>query len=241
MAGYSDFQSDGSDIRFTASDNSTNLDYEIESWDVNGNSYVWVRIPTVAAGGTTTIFMYFDNPSATLGSNPTSLWTRYNAVWHLEESASGTAPQFKDSTAAAKHGTAVSGPTTAAGIIGNALDLNGNYDSMDVGSLMSTLGGSATLSYWIKTNQTGNNTNYLAPGVTGVEQAGGVIQWRVSERLDRTSLSTYRHTFMHGYKYTCIQTTLTEAIAGLDGIFQALHFGFESCTGQERCHLGDIQ
>lgn len=174
VAGYSNFKSDGSDIRFVASDNSTNLDFEVESWDVNGNSYVWVRIPTVAASTTTTIFMYFDNPSATLGQNPTSLWTRYQAVWHLEESASGTAPQFKDSTATGKHGTAVNGPTTAPGIIGNALSFGGNYDSMDVGSLISTLGGTATLSYWIKTNQTGNNTNYLAPGVTGVEEQGGV-------------------------------------------------------------------
>ncbi|MBY0452156.1 MAG: LamG domain-containing protein, partial [Bdellovibrionaceae bacterium] len=164
----------GTDIRFVAADNTTNLDYEIESWDVNGNSYVWVRIPTIAASTTTTIFLYFNNPSASLGSNPTSLWTRYTSVWHLEESATDAAPQFKDSTATAKHGTAVSGPTTATGIIGNALAFNGNYDSMDVGTLNSTLGGTATLSYWIKTNQVGNNTNYLAPGVTGVEEQGGV-------------------------------------------------------------------
>jgi MSHA biogenesis protein MshQ len=35
------------------------------------------------------------------------------------------------------------------------------------------LGGTATLSCWIKTTQTGANNSFDAPGVTGVEQGGG--------------------------------------------------------------------
>lgn len=174
IAGYSNFNSDGSDIRFTLDDHSTVLDHQIDSWNVNGNSYVWIRIPNVPSANTMTVFMYFGNNSASSGENIAPLWTRYSSVWHLQESAAGAAPQFRDSTAAAKNGTAQGGPVTATGIIGNALDLNGNNDVMDVGSLLGTLGGTATLSFWVKTAQTGNNTNFTAPGVTGIEQMGGV-------------------------------------------------------------------
>jgi hypothetical protein len=174
VAAYSNFKSDGSDIRFIAADHVTNIDYEIEKWDVNGNSFIWVKIPSVPASSALTFYMYFNNSAAANGENANSVWSRYSSVWHLKEDATGVAPQFKDSAAAGKNGTAVNGPTTVPGIIGNALDFSGSYDSMDVGSLNSTLGATASLSFWLKTAQLGNNTNYTAPGVTGVEQAAGV-------------------------------------------------------------------
>ena len=173
VAGYANFNSDGSDLRFVADDHTTLLDHEIEKWDVNGNSYVWVKIPNLPSAATQTVFLYFGNTSATSSENPTSLWTRYSSVWHLKESPVASAPQFLDSSASAKHGTATNSPTSVSGIIGNALGLNGNYDSIDVGSLNSTLGATSTLSFWINTSQTGSNTNYQAPGITGIEVNGG--------------------------------------------------------------------
>ena len=173
IVGYSNFNPDGSDLRFVASDQTTELDYEVEHWDVNGNSYVWVRVPNIPASGQVNIFLYFNNPSATFQNNPASMWTNYKSIWHLSESPSDPAPQYKDSTIDAKHGTAVNSPKSAVGIIGNGLDLTGSFDSIDVGSLLGTLGGTSTFSFWIKTSQTGNNTNWLAPGITGVEQVGG--------------------------------------------------------------------
>jgi hypothetical protein len=149
------------------------LSHEIEKWDVNGNSYIWVKLPSVPAAAGTSIYMYFGNASAADAEDANGVWSRYSSVWHLKESPTAAAPQFKDSAAAGKNGTAENSPTSITGIIGNALDFNGSYDDIDVGSLNSTLGGTATLSFWIKTNQTGNNTNYQAPGVTGVEQVGG--------------------------------------------------------------------
>lgn len=173
VAGYSNFNSDGSDLRFVADDHTTQLDHEIERWDVNGNSYVWVKIPNLPSASAQTIFLYFGNTSATSSENPSSLWTRYSSVWHLKESPAAAAPQFLDSSASAKHGTATNGPSSITGIIGNALGLSGNFDSIDVGSLNSTLGATSTLSFWINTSQTGNNTNYQAPGITGIEVNGG--------------------------------------------------------------------
>lgn len=46
-------------------------------------------------------------------------------------------------------------------------------------NLNQTLGGTATLIFWIKTAQTGTSAAWNSPGVTGIEQAGGSndIQW----------------------------------------------------------------
>ena len=41
---YSNIKADGSDIRFTKSDGTTELPYWIESWNNAGTSYIWVKI-----------------------------------------------------------------------------------------------------------------------------------------------------------------------------------------------------
>ncbi len=62
-------KSDGGDIRFTDS-NSNELNYWIESWDYAGkNAKVWVKVPSIAAGSTTVIRIYYGNPSAISSSN----------------------------------------------------------------------------------------------------------------------------------------------------------------------------
>ena len=67
---FSKANSDGSDIRFVDSDDTTPLSYWIEKWDsVNQEAIVWVKVPNIPASGTTTIYMYYGNPSATSESN----------------------------------------------------------------------------------------------------------------------------------------------------------------------------
>jgi len=58
---YANVKSDGSDIRFTASDGSALQDYWVESWDSSGTSRIWVE---VTASGTSTIYMYYGNAAA---------------------------------------------------------------------------------------------------------------------------------------------------------------------------------
>jgi len=40
----------GYDLRFWTSDESVHLNHEIESWDTNGTSYVWVQVPELQSG-----------------------------------------------------------------------------------------------------------------------------------------------------------------------------------------------
>jgi hypothetical protein len=63
---YVNVQADGSDIRFTAPDETTLLDYWVESWDNTGTSQIWVE---VATPGTSTIYVYYGNTAASSASD----------------------------------------------------------------------------------------------------------------------------------------------------------------------------
>ncbi len=80
---------DGSDIRFTSDDTQTLIPYWLETWNPGGTyAKIWIKIPLIPIGGTT-IFMYYDNPSATfpppeppivVDLPPTGPWTNIPGV-----------------------------------------------------------------------------------------------------------------------------------------------------------------
>ena len=96
-------ESDGSDIVFTASDGTTELDYEMEKFDQStGEIIAWVKIPTVSGSENTDIYMYYKGTSAS-SSSP---WDdNYNLVWHLNQDSDGTVDDFADSSGNENHGT----------------------------------------------------------------------------------------------------------------------------------------
>ena len=73
----------GGDLRF-ADENGNLLDSEIETWDTNGVSLVWVNVPTLTR--TTAIKAYYGWSFAP-GVNSQNVWTNgFVGVWHLDES-----------------------------------------------------------------------------------------------------------------------------------------------------------
>jgi hypothetical protein len=66
----SDMNSDFSDLRFTDSDGQTLISYWVESSAPSASAVVWVKVPTVPASSTATVYMYYGNPSAASTSNP---------------------------------------------------------------------------------------------------------------------------------------------------------------------------
>jgi uncharacterized repeat protein (TIGR01451 family) len=65
-------KTDGSDVRFTNSNGTTELKYWIESWSSASQlAYVWVRVTSLASGDTT-IYLYYNNPAATSASDGTA-------------------------------------------------------------------------------------------------------------------------------------------------------------------------
>ena len=78
---------DGSDLRFTASDGVAELPYEIDAWNTNGNSYVWVQVPKLTAKTWLTASWGDVNQATQPGYTTNgSVWDgNYKGVWHLSE------------------------------------------------------------------------------------------------------------------------------------------------------------
>jgi len=76
----SDMNTSFKDLRFIAADNTTQLDYFIEVNMTVASNYagVWVKIPTLTASSNTTIYMYYNNPTATSNSNMNTVFLLYD-------------------------------------------------------------------------------------------------------------------------------------------------------------------
>ena len=78
----------GGDLRFTAADGLTPLPFEIDEWNTNGTSTVWVRVPRLT-GTNECIQAYWGNPLATTlppSSTDGSVWSSdHLLVYHLKE------------------------------------------------------------------------------------------------------------------------------------------------------------
>ncbi len=86
-------------LRFADADYN-NLDYEIETWDTNGTSFVWVSIPELSGTGTKFFACYMPDGGYTLPDvYPTNVWTSagYVGVWHLSVTVNGRSC-YKDSS-----------------------------------------------------------------------------------------------------------------------------------------------
>jgi hypothetical protein len=132
--------SDGWDIIFTDDSGTPTVqyDHEIEMFvGAAGTLFAWVRIPSLSATAYTDLRMWYGNSGATDTSNPTGVWDcNYKGVWHLKEDPSGTAPQMKDSTSNANHGTTYGAMTSDDQVsgtdkIGGSLDFDGNNSEPD--------------------------------------------------------------------------------------------------------------
>ena len=130
-------RTDGFDLLFTDTDDTSKLDHEIETYTTGTGVLVsWVRVPNLTSSIAKVIYLYYGNPTASDQQNATGVWdSSYKGVWHLKEDPAGGAPQAKDSTANAKHGTSAGSMTSGdqiPGAINGSLDFDAD-DRVDVG------------------------------------------------------------------------------------------------------------
>ncbi len=124
-------QVNGEDLRFIASDGTTELDYEIEAWNPAGESTIWVRLPTLnPADGLDSMHVYIGNDDAEAAGNPAGVWSNgFVAVFHLadnlgEDAVTAHASVGPDGTIM---GT-MSEADSVDGQIGPALSFDGSND-----------------------------------------------------------------------------------------------------------------
>jgi hypothetical protein len=145
---HSQFASDrGGDLRFSDEHGTTGLAYEIESWNPNGASYLWVQVPALARD--TAIEAWWGAagqappPCTTNGST----WANgYVGVWHMGQT------NALDSTANACNGSAQGGVTLTTGVAGDACKFNGSSGCILVPdkACLNFTGPGLTLEAWVK-------------------------------------------------------------------------------------------
>ena len=218
---YADCQADGTDLAFRLADG-TALSREIDTWDPDGTSLVWVRLPTMQQG--TSFQGVYKNPALT--SQPASqtdgsTWTPggYVAVWHMAETIGAAhdstghgldaVPTPATATATNNLSVVTDGPVGSArgrtSTVGCAL-IAPSYDSFALGS-------SFTVSGWWQESVHSAGTFPIARKNVSSE-AGG---WKVE--------TTSKGLQIDGEKST---TTLTIPMGSYVGIWQNIAFSFDN-------------
>ena len=147
---YADFRQNGADILVQdASGNA--LPYELENWDTNGESRLWVRVPSVAEG--TTLTVYYGTAESVAPSE--GMWNGYAGVWHLNEDVDG-AQTIADSTANKLNGTShASSKARTDGKLGAARGLeldakNGAMTTVPNSTVLDSVVPTFTVSGWVR-------------------------------------------------------------------------------------------
>lgn len=71
---------DPATIRFFDRDSGTELAFDVDEWNLDGESLIWVKVPEIPSGATDKRISMFADGGA---SDPTTTWTEFAAVWHL--------------------------------------------------------------------------------------------------------------------------------------------------------------
>ena len=152
---YDDASADGSDIRFALEDG-TVLPSEVALWNPDGESLVWVGVPSLSSGAS--VWLYWGKTHSFPASQTDgSVWTDagYFAVWHMDEAVGATTTA--DSAGGFFDGTHVGTTPGQEGKVGRGVLISdgGWNDAADRGKGITTAayagkGDVFTLTSWLK-------------------------------------------------------------------------------------------
>ncbi|MEM7393885.1 MAG: DUF2341 domain-containing protein, partial [Verrucomicrobiota bacterium] len=156
----------GGDLRFTDAGLINELNFEIDTWNPAGQSFVWVQVPALSSNDC--IIAYWGNPTDTnlpAYAVDGSTWSEgFVAVHHLSES-NGTSAG--DSTANTLDGNLVNmaGTEWETGNTGNGLRFDGTDDHYTMAHISALFpANAATMNVWVKLDvatPVANNTGFM--------------------------------------------------------------------------------
>ncbi len=137
MFSSSDLQDSARDIAFV-DENGTPLAYDIDTWNPNGTSLVWVTLPSLE--NNTEFAMFYRSSKSGKEVCDGNAFTNYVGVWHLNEMENGQ-KNIYDSTTNALTGVSGSESAKTDGVIGNARLIHNTRAKADKGIKVSTTKG----------------------------------------------------------------------------------------------------
>ena len=170
MFSSSDLQDDARDIAFV-DENGTPLAYDIDTWNPNGTSLVWVTLPSLE--NNTEFALFYRSSKSGKDVCGGNAFTNYVGVWHLNETAYGNA-SIADSSPNGLIGTSGAEGDTKDGVVGTsrritstenqkqdtAIKINNAASSL---SALNSLGTNFVVSFWMR--PVGKITNQQNKGV----------------------------------------------------------------------------
>jgi hypothetical protein len=246
---YADFLSNTNrDLRFSDVSGNTELYYEIDTWNTNGASYVWVQVPALA--NNTTIYAYWgmlDQSAPAYTTNGATWDSAFRGVWHMNSANSTN----RDSTAGGNHATSVGTLTFgSSGFIGQATAFGGSGNLSAGTNSLGVDAANKTLSAWMyPTNWTSDPTSIVDKenGTSGwgfwMQRANGKPWWWPQSSQDKmdngpasASLSTWTHVVL-----TCnTNKTITFYINGQTNSVQTAGV-VDGATGTQRLLFGAMR
>lgn len=122
---YDDFREEGGgDLLFTDESGSV-LAHEIESWNVDGESVVWVKMPQFGPGRR--LYAYYGGEA--VEQDPTAVWSGYTGVWHMSEESGTVADATGNGLGAEPQGVDTTQMKSEAGSVGVSRFLAGSGKS----------------------------------------------------------------------------------------------------------------
>lgn len=151
---YADCAADGSDLRFADAAGEL-VPHEIAVWNRQGESVVWVLVPTLSGTGTTLRLYYGAGALDLPPVAPSAVWTAsgYAAVWHLDEAGDSLADSTGHRLTGVNHGTSPAGTAIIGGarLISDASRGTKDEHGIEIPSYDELgIGGTFSFSLWMK-------------------------------------------------------------------------------------------
>lgn len=163
---FADVKADGSDLRFVAGDDRTQLKFHVERWSPQEQqALVWVDVQGLQPGQASAIYAYYGNEAAEAAQDVAGTFgPDYRLVYHFDNEGSP-----RDATANGAH--AQGGETrNAAGLIGNSLVLDGSPVTLPASAFA---GGPLSISFWVR--PAGEGVIFALPGAVSLIAEGGQL------------------------------------------------------------------
>lgn len=148
---FSNSRTDGFDVRFyDASGNA--LSYQRERHDQPGEkAEYWVKVPSISNTQNTVIAMEYGDLGAADGADPANVWgADFTSLYHLNESADGTAGEFTDSKTDNDGQGQNSIPGVIEGLLGQGQAFDGNAFISIPHAASLDIVNQITISGWVK-------------------------------------------------------------------------------------------